>query len=53
MCCYSYYHVANGLQLVKAVFVSNSVSKPLNTVCIVCLQSAHLQTFYRDNQAPS
>ena len=35
VCCYSYYHVANSSQLVKAVFVSNTVSELLDTVCFV------------------
>ena len=42
MFCYSYYHVANGYQLAKAVFVSNTVSKLLDVVCIVSLSGLHM-----------
>ena len=42
MCCYSKYHVANGEQLAKAFFVSNTVSKLLDTVCIIFVSSLHM-----------
>ena len=52
MCCYSYYHVANGQQLAKAVFVSKTVSKLLDNVCTVSVSSLHISRLNCDNQAP-
>ena len=42
MCYYIYHHEANGSQLAKAVFVSNTVSKLLDTVSIVSVSSLHM-----------
>ena len=46
MCCYIYYHVANRLHLAKAVFVSNIVSKLLDTVCIISVSSLHVSRLF-------
>ena len=42
MFCYSYYHVVNGQQLAKAMFVSTTVSKLLDTVRIISVSSLHM-----------
>lgn len=46
MCCYSYYHVANGQHLANAVFVSNTVSKLLDTVRTVSVSSLHVSRLF-------
>ena len=46
MCCYSCYHVADVYQLAKAVFVSNTDSKLLDTVSIVSVSSLHVSRLF-------
>ena len=46
MCWYSCHDVANGWQLARAVFVSNAVSKILDTVRIVSVSSLQVCSLF-------